>query len=118
MEPFTLTIWLWMGARFEETQIPNMGRGECVELKMTIESDRGHGRTMKGQCIGAGGYILPMDRPNQPCAPASAKQRLAAYWSAMEHPALRGRSILVVENELLIAMAIVQALEGPAPTPQ
>jgi hypothetical protein len=21
MEPFTLTIWLWMGMRFEETQI-------------------------------------------------------------------------------------------------
>jgi len=30
----------------------------------------------------------------------------------MEHPGLRGRSILVVENELLIAMDIVQALEG------
>ena len=29
----------------------------------------------------------------------------------MEHPALRGRSILVVEDELLIAMGIVQALE-------
>jgi DNA-binding response OmpR family regulator len=29
----------------------------------------------------------------------------------MEHPALRGRSILVVEDELLIAMDIVQALE-------
>jgi len=29
----------------------------------------------------------------------------------MEHPGLRGRSILVVENELLIAMDIVQALE-------
>src|SRR6202521_3164640 len=30
----------------------------------------------------------------------------------MEHPALRGRSILVVENEPLIAMDIVQALES------
>jgi CheY-like chemotaxis protein len=30
----------------------------------------------------------------------------------MEHPALQGRSILVVENEVLIAMEIVQALEG------
>ena len=30
----------------------------------------------------------------------------------MEHPALRGRSILVVEDELLIAMDIVRALEG------
>jgi len=30
----------------------------------------------------------------------------------MEHPGLKGRSILVVENELLIALDIVQALEG------
>ena len=30
----------------------------------------------------------------------------------MAHPALRGRSILVVENELLIAMDIAQALES------
>jgi CheY-like chemotaxis protein len=29
----------------------------------------------------------------------------------MEHPGLRGRSILVVENEFLIAIDIVQALE-------
>jgi CheY-like chemotaxis protein len=29
----------------------------------------------------------------------------------MEHPALRGRSILVVEDEVLIAMDIVTALE-------
>jgi hypothetical protein len=29
----------------------------------------------------------------------------------MEHPVLRGRSILVIENELLIAMDILQALE-------
>ena len=30
----------------------------------------------------------------------------------MEHPGLKGRSILVVENELLIAMDIAQALEA------
>jgi DNA-binding response OmpR family regulator len=30
----------------------------------------------------------------------------------MEHPGLRGRSILVVENELLIAMDIAKALEN------
>jgi len=30
----------------------------------------------------------------------------------MEHPALRGRSILVVENELLIATDIAQGLES------
>ena len=29
MELFTLTIWLWMGARFEEMQIPNLGRGDA-----------------------------------------------------------------------------------------
>ena len=37
---------------------------------------------------------------------------LAAHRSVMAHPALRGRSILVVENELLIAMDIAQALES------
>jgi hypothetical protein len=68
MEPFTLAIWLWMGARFEKTQIENMGRGECVERLMTIRGDRGS-RLIQGQCIGAGGYILPMDRPpSPPCA--------------------------------------------------
>jgi DNA-binding response OmpR family regulator len=35
----------------------------------------------------------------------------------MEHPALRGRSILVVENEMLIAMDIVQALESAGANP-
>jgi DNA-binding response OmpR family regulator len=34
----------------------------------------------------------------------------------MEHPTLRGRSILVVENERLIAMDIVQALEKAGAT--
>ena len=67
MEPFTLIIWLYVGMRFEETHIPNLGRGECVELKMAIAGDRGS-RLVKGQCICAGGYILPMDRPHRPCA--------------------------------------------------
>ncbi len=44
-----------------------MGRGECVERLMTIRGDRGS-RLIKGQCIGAGGYVLPMDRQPQPCA--------------------------------------------------
>ena len=74
MEPFTLTIWLWMGARFEQTQIENMGRGECVERLMTIRGDRGS-RFVKGQCIGAHGYILPRDRQPQICA-------FAACWQA------------------------------------
>jgi hypothetical protein len=55
-----------MGARFEETQIPNLGRGECVERLMTIRGDRGS-RLIKGQCIGAGGYVLPMDRQPLRC---------------------------------------------------
>jgi DNA-binding response OmpR family regulator len=37
--------------------------------------------------------------------------RLAAQWCRMEHPALRGCSILVVEDEPLIALEIVTALE-------
>jgi hypothetical protein len=34
----------------------------------------------------------------------------------MEHPILRGRSILVVEDELLIAVDIAQALERAGAT--
>ena len=52
-----------MGARFEQTQIPNLGRGECVERLTAIRG----GRLIKGQCIGAGGCVLSMDR-RHPCA--------------------------------------------------
>ena len=43
MEPFTLTIWLWMGARFEQTQMLNLGLAECRERLWTIEGDRAAG---------------------------------------------------------------------------
>ena len=68
MEPFTLIVWIMMGMRFEETRIENLGRGECVEMLSTIQGDRG-GPRVKGQCIGAGGYSLPMDRSSPRCAP-------------------------------------------------
>ena len=68
MDPFTLIIWIFMGQRLEETRMLNLGRGECVERKIAIEADRGS-RFVRGQCIGAGGYILPMDRPPPRCAP-------------------------------------------------
>jgi hypothetical protein len=29
MEPLVLIIWLWVGERFEEVQIPHLGRTEC-----------------------------------------------------------------------------------------
>ena len=32
MEPFTLFVWLWMGQRFEQTQIENMGRGANASI--------------------------------------------------------------------------------------
>ena len=47
----------------------------------------------------------PEDRP------ASGICALPRIGPNMEHPGLRGRLILVVENELLIAMDIVKALE-------
>jgi hypothetical protein len=72
MEPFVLTIWLWMGARFEATQIENMGRGECIDRLLTIQTDRA---LAKGQCIGKGGYILSTDRPFQICGFAGV-----CYW--------------------------------------
>jgi CheY-like chemotaxis protein len=42
--------------------------------------------------------------------------RLAAHGCRMEHPALRGRSILVIEDEPLIGMDIRQALEKAGAT--
>ena len=51
-----LIIWLWVGERFEEVQIPHLGRTECFQLKFQIESDRAHAR---GKCVGAG--VAPMN---------------------------------------------------------
>jgi hypothetical protein len=71
METFVLTIWLWVGMRFEETQIPNLDRGECVERLMAIGGDRGS-RDDKAKCIGSNGSVAP--RPIEPelkCAYAS-----------------------------------------------
>ena len=77
MEPFTLFIWLWMGARFEESRIENLGRGECFERLLKISGDRGsrddRGRSNdKARCIGANGTVLLSDvRQFQPCAHAA-----------------------------------------------
>ena len=65
MEPFVFSVWLWMGLRFEQAQILNMGRSECIDRLLTIQGDRD---LAKCQCIGANGYILPTDRPIQICA--------------------------------------------------
>jgi hypothetical protein len=72
MEPFVLTIWLMMGQRYEATRIENMGRGECIDRLLKIQGDRD---LAKGQCIGAGGYILPTDRPIQICGVAGLSCR-------------------------------------------
>ena len=72
MEPFTLIVWLMMGPRLEETQIENMSRGDCIDRLLTIQGDRD---LAKGQCIGAGGYILPTDRPIQICSVAGLSCR-------------------------------------------
>ena len=50
-------------------------------------------------------------RPTSKRPPCLWHLRLAAHRSDMEHAALRGRSILVVEDEIIVAMDIVQALE-------
>jgi hypothetical protein len=58
METFTLIIWLYTGLRFEETQISNLDRGECVERLMSIQADRG---PAKGRCVGARGTVAPAE---------------------------------------------------------
>ena len=59
---FTLTLWLYMDMSFAQMQNLKLGRSECVERLTTIRGDRGS-RLVKGQCIGAGVYVLPSDRP-------------------------------------------------------
>ena len=58
MEPFTLTIWLWMGARFEQTQMLNLGLAESRQRFWTIEGDR----TARGQCLGADDAMITKSR--------------------------------------------------------
>jgi hypothetical protein len=71
MEPFVLTIWLWAGQRFEQIEIRNLDRAECLERLMLIGGDRGHPKD-RGQCIGANGYIFPREiRTFPPCANAA-----------------------------------------------
>jgi hypothetical protein len=69
MEPFTLILWIWMGQRFEETRILNLGREECVTRQMEIEGDRE--RPVHAMCRGYAGYILPGDRSRVVCAHAA-----------------------------------------------
>ena len=59
-------------------------------------------------------FLIPADTQ---CPMPSLQARMLSndgglHRSVMAHPALRGRSILVVENELLIAMDIAQGLES------
>ena len=67
MEPFTLIIWIWMGQRFEETRIPNLGREECVTRQLEIEGDRA--RPVHAMCRGHAGYICHENQPDPVCAP-------------------------------------------------
>ena len=64
MEPFKLTLWLWMGARFEQTEMLNLSRAECFELRQQIYGDR---RLARAECT-APGYERPTIRTFQPCA--------------------------------------------------
>jgi hypothetical protein len=48
METFSLIIWLMIGQRFEQTEIPNLTRQECVGHWLRIRSDR---EPVKTQCV-------------------------------------------------------------------
>jgi len=50
MESFALIIWIWIGARFEETRIENLTREECVERQVEIQADRA--RAVYATCRG------------------------------------------------------------------
>ena len=42
MDTVTVTIWLMMGWRYEANEIPNMGRGECLELYFATSHKLSH----------------------------------------------------------------------------
>jgi hypothetical protein len=67
MEPFTLVVWIWMGPRFEETQMENLNRAECVEQAIAIEADRAQ---MRIRCLdGRGRVVFPREPTRHPlCA--------------------------------------------------
>jgi hypothetical protein len=66
MEPFTLIIWLWMGQRFEQTEITDLSRKDCLGHYARMIADRG-----QASCVGANGVVRPIspvdERPLQ-CA--------------------------------------------------
>ena len=42
MDTVTVTIWLMMGWRYEANEIPNIGRGECLELYFATSHKLSH----------------------------------------------------------------------------
>jgi len=50
MDSFALIIWIWIGARFEETRIENLTREQCVERQIEIQADRA--RPVHAMCRG------------------------------------------------------------------
>jgi hypothetical protein len=67
VETFTLIIWLWIGQRFEENRMLNLGREECIERLDVVERGRHtwnfqQRAPAKGQCVGSNGYTWPTRR--------------------------------------------------------
>jgi hypothetical protein len=56
METFTLIVWLYVGARFEEVRIEKLARDECAETWLRIYGDR---KLVKGGCADATAYVAP-----------------------------------------------------------
>lgn len=81
METFTFAIiWIggadgtWFQCKLMKMQIHRAHGpgGECIDRLLTIQDDRD---LAKGQCIGAGGYILPTVRSIQICGVAGLSCR-------------------------------------------
>jgi hypothetical protein len=59
MEPFTLVIWLMLGQRLEEVQIPGMEAEAYLEQLFAIRADRGIFRGTRAEHGDAAGEARP-----------------------------------------------------------
>ena len=97
METFTLVVWLMMGWRFEEVQIPGLSSTECLEQVIKIVATQ----RRIGQCIGVGRPVKPEQDRLRDCAthhyfrgscvwpPPPGHKRVEAGAVPVTHPVLR-----------------------------
>ena len=76
----TLVLWLWMGARFEETQVPNLRRSECYTLMRKVRFDEVRG-VANAQCLRRDGEPAICDYARRLEARLEARRKWHSAWA-------------------------------------